>query len=1024
MGLYAPFRALGYITGSIPLAIQARGQHYFITSSIGSSFQILDGEKMSLLIVGDSIDSTITSIQSIKDFTIVSADTKIIIYNRQKIVNTVDTGSQILELMVFGDFCVASHESGIYIYNYITNEFQNEIEIGHAVTHMLHPSTYLNKILLAFENEVQLWNIRTVSKLYGFKFSSPVTCLAQSPSIDVVAVGLLDGTIILHNIKMDKEVMRFNQEGKVTSITFRTDGHTIMATGSMNGDLALWDLGEKRLVHLMAHCHLSSIHTCFFFNGMPLLVTAGSDNSIKQWIFDSLDGTPRLLKSRSGHFKPPSSIKYYDQMGHYILSSGQDQSLRVFSIIRDSQNTELSQGSLEKKSKQFKTSLNQLRLPNIIQFDSNEMKQKEWDNVVTCHSGDSKARTWSFQRKAIGKHVLAAKDNSAIKSVLISACGNFCFLATSQGNIDKYNIQSGLFRQTIEAHKSAITCLGSDNVNKLLISASLDHKLKFWDFNKTTLLNCIDLESSISFFKLHNESRLLAVVTDDRVIRVVDIDTFKIVREFVGHNNRITSLDFSPDGRWLVSASLDTTIRTWDLPTGFLIDIFKTEQICTFISFSPVGDFIATTHVGHVGIFLWANKSQYTHIPLKSISGDDVASLLLPTTSGVSMEDKEQSEPENVPDEEYIPIEEGMITFSTLPKSRWQNLLNLDSIKERNKPTEPPKQPEKAPFFLPTVSASIPTFEAPKTESKILPRELMSNNQTELSNLILNKTSEDLLDHLKKLSPSQIDLELRQLPVEIDLKAHSSFVAHIQELLEKKIDYEFVNAILCAYLKIHGDIVHNLDVADLKAVVKEGWERLEDRIMYAQCLLSVMGKRILTSSAVGKTCLLISYTTNAFPGEYIPTVFDNYSANVMVDGKPINLGLWDTAGQEDYDRLRPLSYPQTDVFLICFSLVSPPSFENWFPEISHHAPSTPSILVGTKLDLREDRDTIEKLREKRMAPITYPQGTQMMKEINAVKYLECSALTQKGLKNVFDEAIRAVLIPPEIKKKTKKCVLM
>ena len=132
----------------------------------------------------------------------------------------------------------------------------------------------------------------------------------------------------------------------------------------------------------------------------------------------------------------------------------------------------------------------------------------------------------------------------------------------------------------------------------------------------------------------------------------------------------------------------------------------------------------------------------------------------------------------------------------------------------------------------------------------------------------------------------------------------------------------------------------------------------------------------------------------------------------MVDGKPISLGLWDTAGQEDYDRLRPLSYPQTDVFLICFSIVSPPSFDNvkakWFPEIEHHAPNVPIILVGTKLDLREDRGTMESLRQKKMEPVSYEQALQVSKEIRAHKYLECSALTQRNLKSVFDEAIRYI----------------
>eukprot|EP01102_Stenamoeba_stenopodia_P001388 TRINITY_DN11195_c0_g1_i1.p1 TRINITY_DN11195_c0_g1~~TRINITY_DN11195_c0_g1_i1.p1 ORF type:complete len:204 (+),score=37.94 TRINITY_DN11195_c0_g1_i1:351-962(+) len=190
---------------------------------------------------------------------------------------------------------------------------------------------------------------------------------------------------------------------------------------------------------------------------------------------------------------------------------------------------------------------------------------------------------------------------------------------------------------------------------------------------------------------------------------------------------------------------------------------------------------------------------------------------------------------------------------------------------------------------------------------------------------------------------------------------------------------------------------------------------------------------VVGDGAVGKTCLLISYTSNSFPQEYVPTVFDNYTCNIMVEGKTISLGLWDTAGQEDYDRLRPLSYPQTDVFLVCFSIINPTSFANiktkWVPEVRHHCPNTKMILVGTKLDLRDSKEAIDKIREQGFAGAITPQeGQNLAKEIGAVQYMECSALTQKGLKQVFDQAIKSVIRPaPQRRPQPKKeagCTLL
>lgn len=178
---------------------------------------------------------------------------------------------------------------------------------------------------------------------------------------------------------------------------------------------------------------------------------------------------------------------------------------------------------------------------------------------------------------------------------------------------------------------------------------------------------------------------------------------------------------------------------------------------------------------------------------------------------------------------------------------------------------------------------------------------------------------------------------------------------------------------------------------------------------------------VVGDGAVGKTALLLFYTTKSFPTEYIPTVFDNYSCIEMFDQKPVSIVLWDTAGQEDYDKLRPLSYPQTDVFLVCFSIVSRDSFSNikskWVKEIEHIG--APFIIVGTKQDLRNDKKTVAELGGPD-ALVSSFEGHSLAQEVGAGTYMECSALSGTGVNEIFQETIRQSFLKAVTKGKKSK----
>lgn len=187
-------------------------------------------------------------------------------------------------------------------------------------------------------------------------------------------------------------------------------------------------------------------------------------------------------------------------------------------------------------------------------------------------------------------------------------------------------------------------------------------------------------------------------------------------------------------------------------------------------------------------------------------------------------------------------------------------------------------------------------------------------------------------------------------------------------------------------------------------------------------------------TGVGKTSMLIVYTANPFPVEYIPTLFGSYSAHYPIDGTVVNLELWDTVSDEEHAELRPISYPQTDIFVLNFSCTDPASFDNilskWYPEITHHAPKTPFILVATKTDLRKKKKPNERLRQSLgRETVSKQDGEDMAIKIGACGYFETSSKRGEGVDNVFEFAMKTVLGETEYRRlnstrNSSKCSLL
>ncbi|CAF0776409.1 unnamed protein product [Adineta steineri] len=897
--LFSSYRTLGLVTNHVPciLRIHQRHSSHLLLTAIGKVFHAYRLNTLQVLLVSDAHTEDIQALASNSRLVFVASGSSIYVYRRVfHLYQTLsDHKGDVQHLLPFGDeHLISIDESNtLRVWDiqsasvYFLLEFDPK---NFHITCLLHPATYVNKLLIASrQGTMQLWNIKSNKLLHEF-FSNDdiqtnsITAIAQSTVVDVIAIGYNNGQIRLHNLRYDETLVTFTQDfnGPITSIAFRLDNVPHMATGSSAGHICIWNLDTCHLISQMRNAHKQcAIAALHYIPGEPLLISNGNDNALREWIFDMPDGQScRLYRERCGHSKSPRCVRFHDN--EIVLSAGNDGRLRTFHTILDNLSRCFGRTTRYKWEMELNENENndnddeknedtEQPLP-IIDLRCEVIKENDWDGIIAIHENRRRVSAWNYIRATRSQHrfeherfATKVYHNTEVLATCcdISPCGNFGIIGYSTGHIDMYNMQSGLYRGSFDdgpiqfaaknprkrlksspyatAHSYPLCGVSFDSLNTRLISCDINGNIKLWRLKTKTLISStsiIDQDNSnskihITKMIVHRDSGLISLAFNDYTIKIYDFDTMicKCIRTFSQntHTNDITALAFMPDARWLLTTSLDKTMRIWDIPSGQLIDTLEFDQAIMTIAVSPNGDMLATGHTDALGVYLWSNRSMFG------------GSIINSTTEQLLVGDFQSPEQ----------ISKNLITLSALPESKWKNLLVLDTIRQRNKPKQPINIPKQAPFFLPTVS-NLRGFVFVNEDEENKKKDKKQTHINAIQQFLYQSSLTNLLDHhqknttlitdfmnlFKDLGMAKIEYELRCLSPDQggSLERMFTFIDILHHAFDYKQNYDLISSYLALFIQLHGtnllwkndELIEKIRKIQLKQ--KETWNNIQRQL--------------------------------------------------------------------------------------------------------------------------------------------------------------------------------------------------
>ena len=736
-----PYRSLGMYTDNNKIHFFKRGIDRFMLTSNNYSFIVYNLEKLRIERISPPLEKKITALYPYKTKIFTGIGNMVQLWEKIHIIkefpgNKDDPNDIIKQIMTFENTLLFITQKGdLFIYEIHSGELISKIE--KKIEYFIHPLTYINKILFSlkseryeedlnkFEPNLILYDINEEKEIINYKDffinkNSKINLLEQSPVIDIIAINFLDGDILLFNIKKNKTILKLNSQYKITSMTFsscNTMSHSLLVTGCDNGVINIWDLNKKS-IHYTITNDFTSISNIIFLPEEPLMViTSEKDNSIKMYKMEKNTSIPQLLKYRNGHTSSPLYLRFYGESANeesiQILSCDKN-NLRNISLLSE-------QISKEFSSKKFN---NSIRKHNLISFDYNEFRERDWGNIALVISDYERPIIYSYENSSINDTQPKLKTkNSFCTCVCISICGNFGFCGFKNGNIEKFNMQSGISRWVLErAHGlgNEITNLKSDGLNSMLISISKsDKKIKFWEILDHSLIKEFIIDSFPRQIEINRDSDLISVSLENNNIFIYDKSQLALVRKFkIGKNKEenyiINDIGISKDSNWLLCISKDKSLRIFDIISANLIEWVEFDKIPLSMNLSPNSLYIAMSFEEEKGIYLYINRTLFldledietveepVHCTLASFKAKMIKQREEYDISELN-NNKEIEERENNDREKYIDLPEEnkeLISLSKENNIKYKLLNDIELLQERNAPKIKEKKKEQAPFFL------------------------------------------------------------------------------------------------------------------------------------------------------------------------------------------------------------------------------------------------------------------------------------------------------------------------------------